>query len=411
MTKTAGVIIGSAALCAGYMLQATFCAQRPAAAAASAGHDTPRRGRLLTEMAQDTSQHPDSGTEAVGPPLQESHPGPDPRPVEPEPELQSASCGWGGGAENTRSSGNGGWGAAATAAISTTSSGSGAGWGVVHVAPDDVHNTNTEIRDPPADVTLTRDASVDASGWAGTATDQPGRGAPAPEAIRRQVHHYFSTRVLLREGDRVMQLIDKDIAQGGRGFVALAELLVFENMKELFAGVATDNEQRLEIVANALRESMQLELSPSERSVRRLEPLPDREKYYAAVAAVENASLAEASDPVLDLAQQQLQQRKPAVDLFHRARADIQHGIMLYVSDDRKAAQQLFHYCRVKMAARGQHNDDGRPVGLGHPMFARDGSCALTRAEREKRGCFWDASRLNIAVCQLSIGVANDNDP
>ena len=196
--------------------------------------------------------------------------------------MQRASHGWGAGADYTGSSGNGGWGAAAAAAVSTTSSGSGTGWGV-RVAPDDVHNTET--RDPPADGTPTRDASGDASGWAGTATDRPVRG-PAPEAIRRQVHHYFSTRVLLREGDRVMQLVDKDVAQGGRGFVALAELLAFENMKQLFAGVgtATDNETRLEIVADALRESTQLELSPNERSVRRLEPLPDREEYYAAGA-------------------------------------------------------------------------------------------------------------------------------
>ena len=119
----------------------------------------------------------------------------------------------------------------------------------------------------------------------------------------------------------------------------------------------------------------------------------------------------EASDPVLDLAQQQLQQRKPSVDLFHRARADLQDGIRLYLCGDCKAAQQLFHYCRVKMAARGEHNDDGRPVGLGHSMFERGGSCSLTRAERDKRGCFWDVSQLNIAFCQLSIGVASDNDP
>jgi hypothetical protein len=211
-----------------------------------------------------------------------------------------------------------------------------------------------------------------------------------------------------------MQLIDEDVAQGGRGFVALEELLVFENMKELFvgAGTATGNEKQLEIVADALRESTQLELSLGERSVRRREPLPDRDEYYAAVAAVEqNASLVEASDPVLDLAQQQLQLRKPAVDLLHRARADLQEGISLYLSGDHKGAQQLFRYCRVKMTARGEHIDDARPVGLGHPMFARDGSCSLTRAEREKRGCYRDASQVNMAVCQLSIAAANDNDP
>jgi hypothetical protein len=220
----------------------------------------------------------------------------------------------------------------------------------------------------------------------------------------------------MREGDRVMQLIDEDVAQGGRGFVQLEELIRFEKMKEHFtrAHVPADSDRRVQVAADALRESTQVELSPSERSVRRREPLPDRDEYQMAIRAVEeNASLVEVSEPVLDLALQQLQERKPAVDLFHRARADLEDGIGLYRSGDYAEAEQLFTYARIKMVAKGEHDNDHdkrRPVGLGHSMFQSSGSCPLTSADRLKRFCYLDASQLNLAVCQLSIACATTDD-
>ena len=354
-----------------------------------------------------------TGTEQLQPQQSESQPVSQSlvRQQQPEPESDGPASWttWGEGADGPA---RGGWGAVALAASAHCTNpdggstgggrlanasgggggggGSGGGWGV-HLSSQ---AANTDLSQPH----ISADVSPTTSGWAGDQASGQLPQAGSAGKIRRQIHHYFSNSSLLKEGDRVMQLIVADIAQGGLGFVELSELITFSMMQEHLACIQ-DEGSRLAAVVHALRESTEVEISLDERAVRRRKPLPDPEQYRAAIAAVEqDASLVELSDPTLDLALQELRQRQQPIALFHRALLDLHDGTKLYLSGDFGRAKACFWRCFWKMVSSNEGSETKKPAGLGHP------SIHLTVDQRHKRETLINISKVNRAACLLSIG-------
>jgi hypothetical protein len=332
----------------------------------------------------------------------EPEPEPEPEPGPPEPEPTAAS-GWGSMATGTAIVPTSGWGAMATPSASggwgyiatAAAAASGGGWGSAVTDDSDVLDKESTTGDSTAI------ATASSSGWSGGSVLQHEHDTEEARnrKLHRQVSYYFSNQALMADGDRVMELINEDVAAGGLGFVPLAELMEFGQVKELLDNTLPPHEQTL---SAALRDSALLEISPDGLAVRRNEPIPTQADYRAMQDFInDKASQVALSGSAVEMTLSELQLRCEKARLFRMAQKKLEKATVAALHADTidqfTAARKMFGHSRHHLLGRE------RDLCLGAAEFLRDGPHSLVFEERHKRRQLLNACRINVAICDLDI--------